>query len=201
MTVENKAEALLRILAEGGISPPDGGGEMVKGLDRELRAARTMYRSRKKMADEPRPDELNKAFIRKITSQSAALSRLIEENTTAIMNILDFGDRYEWLIQLSRHLSYLSMQGEIRMDKLRGGPTSERPVTTLFFALFKLYSKLKGTTKLGRGGPHYRFTKSCVEYLDLSVDMPNADGLHALIRSAQKRGDGMSGGKKFAIFT
>jgi len=157
----DRAEALASILAEGGICADD---EKLSELDRAIRQARLFY------------DFRIAAKLDKY--QSAAFAELISQNPDKVLSHLPDSGDWPILAQLLYDvpLNDISIDGRI-----------EEPITTLLVDLCEVYFQLKGTRKLGGNGPHYRFTKACMEYLNLADTMPNADTLRKSVGSAFKR--------------
>lgn len=157
----DRAEALAGILAESGICADD---ENIAELDRAIQQARRFFDFR--------------ASAKLDKYQSAALAELISKNPDKVLSHLPDNGDWPILAQLLYDvpLNGININGRI-----------EEPITTLLVDLCEVYFQLKGTRKLGGNGPHYRFTKACMKYLNLADAMPNADALRKSVGNAFKR--------------
>jgi hypothetical protein len=180
---------LRQILIAGKISPPSD--DEIAGL-RELRDAlrrvRASFNYRKvreadKKAGKLKPGDVNKPFVQKLLVDTERFQQFIEENSASMEQM---GFYYEEIENLLHGLYSVSRKCYDKMDEFKGVRT-ETLKTTLFMDIDKLYSTIKGTIELGEDGPHYRFTKACVEYLDLGITTPGPELLRGLVRAARER--------------
>jgi len=148
------------ILAAGGISADSD--ETIAELDRGLRQARRLYDFRMKVKLDKR--------------QSLALSELMATDPARTLDEL-LSDRDEWVSQFL-YIVPLDININGRVD---------RPENALFAYLCDIYFRLKDTRELGCNGPHYRFTKACMELIGLSDIMLEPNNLRNLLKSTLKR--------------
>ena len=153
--------ALARILVAGGICADD---RNIAELDRAVEQARCFF-------DFRTATNLDKR-------QSAAFAELISKDPAKVLSHLSNSDDY---------LIFLRLLYNVPLDGIKIDGRIEEPITTLLIDLCEAYFQFKGTRKLGGNGPHYRFTKACMEYLSLADAMPNKDTLRVLVSRALKR--------------
>ena len=174
-------EALRHILTEGGIPSTL---EFVRDLRRGLHKTSAFFA----MLQNGNLTQIDKRLAQKIIFDAEFLSRTLEERPHQIMLLCDNLTR-EFIALLSTLLSNLTFQGKEKLERLKG-QHAQNPETWLFVDLFRLYSALKGTNNIGSGGPHYRFTKASLKYLNLNVAMPSPDSLRKRLDAALKRNEG-----------
>jgi hypothetical protein len=73
---------------------------------------------------------------------------------------------------------------------ITAGPIIDTDVqqkTWLFLELRELYMALSGRTKIGRGGPLYRFITKAVTLVFEDIEVPNQDNMYGVLLAAVKR--------------
>lgn len=159
MPFDDSADPLAGILIAGGIQPYQ---KRIADLDRDIQQARRLY------------DFRIAAKLDKY--QSVALDKLISQDREKLLRHLETGD---WSI--SDFLYGVALND----DSIKG--RIEAPITKLLLDLSETYFRLKRFRQLGKGGPHYHFTKACMGYLGLADEMPNADALRKTLTKALER--------------